>query len=130
MKNVKKKKASMVKLSFITTPVISCIGILEHRNSNIFLNGVSRKSEVWAETEEKVDLVLDDLVMVMQDYDPKFEIKLLTPIGRNNVKSYHPSSPNWAYTQIPLNKIPVLKITDEIFNEIKRKLKEFESTPR
>lgn len=129
MKELERKKALVTKLSFITTPAISYTGVVEHKNSKIFLNGVSRKSEVWAESEENADSVLDDLIVVMQDYDPKFEIKLLTTVGRDDERSYHPSSCNWAYSQIPLEKIPKLQVTEKDMERIRQELKKLESAP-
>lgn len=129
MKGAERKKSLVTKLSFITTPVISYTGIIEHKNSKIFLNGVSKKNEVWAENEEEADTVLDDLIEVMKEYDPKFEIKLLTRVGRDKGSSYHPSNSDWAYSRIPLDEIPKLRITKKDVERIKQELKELESAP-
>jgi len=117
----------MVKFSFITTPVIDYKGIILHRNCRIFFNGNSKKNEIWSKSEDEIDIALDDFIMVMQDYDPKIEIKLLAKIGGVNKNWGHPSNANWAYSKIPLNKFSTLSITDQDIRKIKRKLKKFKS---
>jgi len=112
MEKIKNKNKFTIKYSFITTPLIDAVDVFNHKEAKIFLNGKTKKSEVWAESDNIIDIALDDLV----------------PVGKEVNTPYHPSDPNWAYLKISLDKIPSIRLSKKDLKEIRDELKKLKNS--
>jgi len=128
MEKIKNKNKFTIKYSFITTPLIDAVDVFNHKEAKIFLNGKTKKSEVWAESDNIIDIALDDLIMVLEKYDKQISIKLLVPVGKEVNTPYHPSDPNWAYIKISLDKIPSIRLSKKDLKEIRDELKKLKNS--
>jgi len=116
---------NLVRFTFITTPMLDCDSEIEYLGGRIIFRRGS-KAEIWAFDRRHAYDIAGDLVVALQDYDPHIEIKLLHS-GEDDLQSYHPSDPSWAYSMIPLGQIPKLRIQEDQISRLKHKLQSFEA---
>lgn len=120
--NVEKK--DFLEFTCLTTPRISLDLAVDFAQGRIKLTQQGRIL-IKATDKEHADSLLDIFVGVVGEIEPSIRAWLFEEVG--HPKTYHPSQPNWAYSQIPIEKIPVVELSDLQIRVIKTELEKYKT---
>ena len=113
----------LLDFSIITTPRVSMDECISFAKGQIVFTPQGEIT-LRAFDEEHVVQLIDILGCVMRDFDPLFRSWVLQQVEES--RQYHPSDPGWAYQQIPLATIPLLKLSESAKRRVKAELESYE----